>query len=55
MPLVRVSLLQGKPDSFKQKVADSIHKAMVETINVPQQDKFQVFTEHGKSGFILTA
>ena len=52
MPLVRVSLLQGKPDSFKQKVADSIHKAMVETINVPQEDKFQVFTEHGKSGFI---
>jgi len=52
MPLVRVSLLEGKPDSFKQKVADSIHNAMVETINVPPQDKFQVFTEHGKSGFI---
>ena len=33
MPLVRVSLLEGKPDSFKQKVADSIQKAMVETVN----------------------
>jgi 4-oxalocrotonate tautomerase len=52
MPLVRVSLLDGKPDSIKQKVADSIHKAMVETINVPAEDKFQVFTEQSKSGLV---
>jgi 4-oxalocrotonate tautomerase len=52
MPLVRVSLLEGKPESFKQKVADSIHNAMVETINVPALDKFQVFTDHSKSGFV---
>ncbi len=52
MPLVRVSLLEGKSDSFKQKVADSIHQAMVETINVPPLDKFQVFTDHSKSGSI---
>ncbi len=55
MPLVRVSLLEGKPESFKQKVADSIHKAMVETINVPPQDKFQVFTDHSKSSFVYDA
>jgi 4-oxalocrotonate tautomerase len=52
MPLVRVSLLQGKPESFKQKVAGSIHKAMVETINVPPLDRFQVFTDHDKGGFV---
>jgi 4-oxalocrotonate tautomerase len=55
MPLVRVSLLEGKSEQFKQKVADSIHKAMVETINVPPLDKFQVFTDHSKAGFVYDA
>jgi len=55
MPLVRVSLLEGTPDSFKNKVGDSIHQALVETIQIPQQDRFQVFTGHSKSGFFYDA
>ena len=55
MPLVRVSLLEGTPDSFKNKVGDSIHLALVETIQIPQQDRFQVFTNHSKSGFFYDA
>lgn len=52
MPLVRISLLEGKSESFLQKAGDAVHRAMVETINVPPLDRFQIVTEHSKSQFI---
>lgn len=52
MPLVRISLLEGKSDSFLQKAGDAVHRAMVETISVPPQDRFQIITEHEKSQFV---
>ena len=35
MPLVRISLLAGKPESHKRKVSDAVHRALVETIAIP--------------------
>lgn len=52
MPLVRISLVEGKPESFLAKAGDAVHRAMVETINVPPQDRFQLITEHSKAQFI---
>ena len=52
MPLVRISLLEGKPQSYLQKAGDAVHRAMVETISVPAQDRFQIITEYSKSHFI---
>ena len=52
MPLVRISLLEGKPESYLQKVGNVVHGAMVETIGVPPQDRFQIITEHRESHFI---
>lgn len=52
MPLVRISLVQGRPGSFIAKAGDAVHRAMVETISVPPQDRFQIITEHAKSHFI---
>jgi 4-oxalocrotonate tautomerase len=52
MPLVRISLIEGKPQSYLQKAGDAVHRAMVETISVPPQDHFQIITEHAKSHFI---
>jgi len=52
MPLVRISLLQGKPETFKRTVGDIVHRAMVETINVPPLDRFQLITEHSRADFI---
>jgi phenylpyruvate tautomerase PptA (4-oxalocrotonate tautomerase family) len=52
MPLVRISLVAGKPESYKQQVSDVVHRAMVETINVPPLDRFQLITEHAKSDFV---
>ena len=52
MPLVRISVIEGKPESYLQKAGDAVHRAMVDTIGVPSQDRFQIITEHPKSHFI---
>jgi 4-oxalocrotonate tautomerase len=46
MPLVRISLVKGKPQVYRGKIGDAIHRALVETIGVPPLDRFQLFTEH---------
>jgi len=52
MPLVRIALRKGKSPEFRRSVGDSVHRAMVETIKVPEQDKFQIVTEHDEAGLI---
>jgi 4-oxalocrotonate tautomerase len=52
MPLVRISLIAGKPDALKRKIADAAHRALVETISIPAQDRFQIITEHAGTDFI---
>lgn len=52
MPLVQISLMSGKPEGFGKKVGAIVYRAMVETINVPAKDHFQVITEHGKNSLI---
>jgi 4-oxalocrotonate tautomerase len=44
MPLVRISLLRGKADG--RKVGEVVYRAMLDTLNVPLKDNFQVITEH---------
>ena len=46
MPLVRISLREGKPETYRRALADGIHRAMVDAITVPPLDRFQVITEH---------
>ena len=46
MPLVRISLRQGKPAGFGKRVGEIVYQTMVSTINVPAHDNFQVITEH---------
>jgi phenylpyruvate tautomerase PptA (4-oxalocrotonate tautomerase family) len=52
MPLVRVSLREGKPPSYRTAIGDGIHRAMVATINIPPTDRFQLFHEHDAGGFV---
>jgi 4-oxalocrotonate tautomerase len=46
MPLVRISLVKGKPEAYRRKVGDAIHRALVEAAGVPPLDRFQLLTEH---------
>jgi phenylpyruvate tautomerase PptA (4-oxalocrotonate tautomerase family) len=52
MPLVRIALRKGKSPEFRRAVSEAIHRAMVETIKVPEQDRFQVITEHDETGLV---
>lgn len=52
MPLVRISLMKGKPEGFGRKVGEAVYRTMMETINVPAKDNFQIITEHDKDGLI---
>ncbi|MFQ5658369.1 MAG: tautomerase family protein [Candidatus Methylomirabilales bacterium] len=52
MPLVRISLREGKPAAYRRAIGESIHRAMVETINVPALDRFQIITEHTPDSLI---
>jgi len=55
MPLVRIALRKGKSPEFRRAVSDGVHRAMVEAIKVPEQDKFQIITEHDETGLIYDA
>jgi 4-oxalocrotonate tautomerase len=52
MPLVRISLVKGKPEAYRRKVGDAIHRALVETIGVPPLDRFQLLTEHAPGDIV---
>src|ERR1700742_3327833 len=46
MPLVRVDLRAGKPASYRCALGTAVQRAMVECLDVPARDQFQVISEH---------
>jgi 4-oxalocrotonate tautomerase len=52
VPLVRISLLANRSETDKKNIADAIHQALVDTISIPAQDRFQIITEHQKPDLI---
>ena len=52
MPLVRIALRAGKSARYRRAIGDGIHRAMVDTLAVPEQDHFQIITEHDVDGLI---
>jgi phenylpyruvate tautomerase PptA (4-oxalocrotonate tautomerase family) len=53
MPLSRISLQAGKPASYRRAVLDAVQRALVETFNVPSDDRFMVLTEHHRDDFVF--
>ena len=53
MPLVRIAYLKGKPEGFGKKVGAIVYQTMLDTINVPPKDNFQVITEHDKDSLVF--
>ncbi|WP_213955385.1 tautomerase family protein [Variovorax sp. dw_954] len=53
MPLVRIDLAAGKSADHRRTIGDVIYDAMVSTINVPKNDRFQIITEHASADFIV--
>jgi 4-oxalocrotonate tautomerase len=52
MPLVRISLRRDVPLATRRAIGDAIQQAMVETINVPQDDRFQIWSEHDADSLV---
>jgi 4-oxalocrotonate tautomerase len=51
MPLVRVSLRRGKPAPYRKAILDGIYRALRETFDVPEEDRFMMITEHDEPDF----
>ncbi len=52
MPLVRIAVRSETAPSRQRAIADNIHQALVETIAIPPDDRFQLITEYAADQFI---
>jgi 4-oxalocrotonate tautomerase len=51
MPLTRISLRRGKPAAYRKAIRDGLYRAMRETFDVPEFDRFMLVTEHDEVDF----
>ena len=55
MPLVRIDMIAGRSARDVAAIGHAVHRALVECMNVPERDHFQVITEHDRSHLIFDA
>jgi 4-oxalocrotonate tautomerase len=48
VPLVRIDLIAGKSEQYRAHVGEIVYQTLVDVLNVPEHDRFQVITEHSK-------
>jgi phenylpyruvate tautomerase PptA (4-oxalocrotonate tautomerase family) len=53
VPLVRIDLLEGTTAEYRARIGEIVYRAMRETLNVPDKDRFQVITEKSKDGLLF--
>jgi 4-oxalocrotonate tautomerase len=51
MPLVRIDVVQGFSRGERKAIGDCVQRAMTETLDVPERDRFQLITEHSLETF----
>ena len=52
MPLVRISLIRGKPRPFVRAIGDGVHQALIGAYGIPPDDRFQVIQQHDRDDLI---
>src|ERR1017187_3385458 len=50
MPLVRIELAEGKAPEYGIQIGQVAYQALVDVLNAPKNDLFQIITEHRKAG-----
>jgi 4-oxalocrotonate tautomerase len=50
MPLVRIDLIEGKLPEYRASVGQVVYDELIAVFGVPKNDRFQVITEHPKTG-----
>jgi phenylpyruvate tautomerase PptA (4-oxalocrotonate tautomerase family) len=53
MPLARIDLPAGKPPEYGRAVADAVYEAMIATLNVANNDRFQVISEQTRETLLI--
>ncbi len=53
MPLVRIDLPRGKSAEYRRTAGEVVYDAMIQTLNVPANDRFQVIAEHVPENLII--
>ncbi len=46
MPLVRISHASGKSEGYADALSKGVHSALVQAFTIPEDDYFQILTEH---------
>ncbi|MBB4439766.1 MULTISPECIES: tautomerase family protein [Rhizobium] len=53
MPFVRISLRKGKSPDYLKALSDNIQHALVDTFDVPENDRFQTIHQHDENELIF--
>jgi 4-oxalocrotonate tautomerase len=52
VPLVRIDLRKGKQAAYREAISRIVHEALI-SVGVPQDDRFQVISEHDPDNFVF--
>ena len=52
VPLVRIDLRKGTSPEYRNAIATGVHQALVDALEIPADDRFQVVQEHDTSDFL---
>jgi 4-oxalocrotonate tautomerase len=53
MPLARIDLAKGKSAEYRRTIGAVVYDAMLQALNVPKDDRFQVINEHEPENFVI--
>jgi 4-oxalocrotonate tautomerase len=51
---VRISVRRGKLREYRAALIDGVYKAMRDTFNVPEEDRFMVLTQHDEDELVFS-
>ncbi len=55
MPLIRISLIRGKPREHVRAIGDGVHQALIEAFGVPHDDRFQIIQQLDRDDLVYDA
>jgi 4-oxalocrotonate tautomerase len=53
MPLARIDLPAGKSADYRSAIGEVVYDALRNIFNVPQNDRFQIITEHASGSLVI--
>jgi phenylpyruvate tautomerase PptA (4-oxalocrotonate tautomerase family) len=53
MPLVRIDVLPGRTPEQLRAIADGVHRALIESIGIPEADRFQVISQNTRDSLLF--